>query len=470
MFTRSGSAPADPAFSREICDCLYTWRLRRLLLAQAQHTPEWTATERGFPAYERAVDVFIDLGDGEVVEELRVKPIDVADIASLYERCSGAPWAFAVCALTFVRHRNAVPPETVSGPPVPVGATWASAAHGVAVLDLKRRRLAGVCFVRELNEQPLAPLIFAADKLLDAFRTDSATVHVIAPVVWDDELEFLPWLLYAMRAPDIAEAVERAQALPPALRLTPAELLFWGFPSDFEDVTERTAVFPKPAVDSTSVLVGLNFTLRLEGRDVDVNFRFCQSGVEKGYPPHLDIQLSDKSLKRSPFHGVKLAAHVPVDLTRFAAYGLHYHLLAYARLRPHIALGPMIGATATEENLGLYLSMIRDPLYRQTVRDVLAFEPQALEHMIGVFNAVYRVEITASGALEHEINTVTGARWRETADDRRHVVLEAAIRLFRTRLVAVQVPAPTAEEAHACFLRDGREALAAFEAEVTHRR
>ncbi len=171
-------------------------------------------------------------------------------------------------------------------------------------------------------------------------------------------------------------------------------------------------------------------------------------------------------MKRSPLHGVKLAEHVAVDLARFATYGLQYHLLGYVRLRPNVVLATMVGGVATEDSLGMHLGMIRDPLYQEVARRVLDFEPDVLERTVGVFNAIYRIEIEASRTLEQEIDAATETRWREAEVARRGAIVEAAVRLWRARLIAAQERAGTAEESHARFLRDGRAALAAFEVEI----
>src|ERR1700689_3734372 len=178
MFTRSGSKDVWTRFPAELRGCLYTWRERRLKMATLQQTEVWAEIGAGLVAFEYAIDVFADAGDGRVVEEALDKPVDLSDLAALYGRHVTSRWAFAIASLTFTRAERGGPSRSVRAPakggkPKPV-----TAAHALAIFDLRNRDLAGVCFVPTCEEQPLVAMILAAEKLLDAFRKDHGRMHV----------------------------------------------------------------------------------------------------------------------------------------------------------------------------------------------------------------------------------------------------------------------------------------------------
>lgn len=336
VFTQEGSFAARP-FEPMIVYCLDSWLKLRTTLIKIQLTREIMERigDRRIHVFGSCIDVFAESVSGQMIEERIEKPVDAEELCTLYDRFQTMWWAFGIATVTFSRGEQASAGSSMPGSDT-AGPRSSAFARAVVVFDLRERRLAGVCFVPPATESadgghPLSMLVLAGTKLREAFHADKGSVHIISPVNAGEDMAFLPWLVYALRDAAVQEAIRACISAPASLRLMPAELLFWGLPSCYDQPAERRAAsleFPQP---EEQFQLGINFRISFTGRDLDIGFRVYDAGVDQGHHRrhHLDIQLLEHGLRSAPLHadlpslhGLKLVDHLPVDLARFRGYGL----------------------------------------------------------------------------------------------------------------------------------------------------
>lgn len=384
-------------------------------------------------------------------------------------------WAFAIAGFTFRRQIDArllgVPEDSPAAK-----AKWATICHAVAVYDLRHRRLAGVCFVPGAtpdvpDAHPLVLMAFGAQKLLEAFRADRDTIHFITPVGHGLDMEFLPWLLYAFRDDRLREAIKGTTvSVPCECLLDPVDLFFFGLPTTFDRMADRTVVFPKvPHPNSGSLLVGINFGFVLGGRPLDINFRFCDSGAGKGHAPHIDVETQDRGRpedRGSPVPGVKVVDHLPVDLEKIRDFELAYSFLAYVGSRPNAKWSQMVGAALLQEHLGLELAMIHDPECGAAVRRVFGDAAEEFPELVRAFNCVSHVDRERSRGLQKEINAEVRRLWATATTPTTRVAITEMVAtsqrglmtLAREQLASESSPTEALEK----FLTRGRDVLSAL--------
>jgi len=481
LFTRSGSHPATPPISDEVRHCLYTWSERRLHMASIQLTPEWLqhSTTKGNLVFEQFVEIFSETQSGEVLEDTIEKPIDLVTVAELPSRYADRKWAFAISGLTF---RRQIDPGLLNVPAdhPDAKAKFAIIAHGVAVYDLIHRRLAGVCFVPGTTPDapeahPLVMLAFGSQKLLEAFRADLSTIHVVTPVRYSHDLEFLPWLLFVIRDVQLSEVIAGAPAhIPRECLLGTSELFFFGLPTTFDNFLDRTVVFPKvPTPTDESLLVGVNFGFALGGRPLDINLRFCDSGAEQGHAPHIDVEVQDRGRAGDPglpLPRTKVVDHYPVQLEKIREFELASTFVAYVASRPNAAWERVLGAEALQEHIGLELAMITDPECRAAVRRVLGDVAEELPELVRAFNYIFHLHRASSRALQKEINAQVRRLWCvATTSHARIALTEMVVTLHRSMMALAREQLSndaTPDVAFDAFHARGREVLAALGAWV----